>query len=462
MIKGDIDLIVKFIQYCEGVVECHFDKYYVVTKKKSNTQEVYSPREFYDFYLFVKNVDLHLKKAIENRRYSVIWVYTLMHFIDAWRSSDILTKLPYIPIEIIGCTSFESIENLSREKSQLLINRIFTKIEKMIVSKTGVLGQFLVHGDMVIPTATALVIAEIHRREKQDELLLRLYETSTNTKVDREMHIIPFFGEREDLYHFQSRKMNRSLLTYFYYSVVEGSKNADIAYALSQRLRAHKDLDSTATYIASTNKDGSVDRVSLNLVNRGHFGWLYNFIVEKFFNSTDKHLLEERTKYIQAFRQEYTPMQLETLACFLNERLKERESLALRIAKLSKDELKKLLARIFKGEMPAKMKHAQCLIYPNCVYQTATSCLQCEHVIPKTYLLISIDEEIKRLIKSIKDSKYIATVIRDYRFLLKVLDLVSQATGELGKDYVKTFINLSEIKKSLLSITYKINQIGEI
>ncbi|HDR3895392.1 helix-turn-helix domain-containing protein [Bacillus sp. FSL W7-1334] len=462
LIKGDIDLIVKFIQYCEGVVECHFDKYYVVTKKKSNTQEVYSPREFYDFYLFVKNVDLHLKKAIENRRYSVIWVYTLMHFIDAWRSSDILTKLPYTPIEIIGCTSFESIENLSREKSQLLINCIFTKIEKMTVSKTGALGQFLVHGDMVIPTATALAIAEIHRREKQDELLLRLYETSTNTKVDREMHIIPFFGEREDLYHFQSRKMNRSLLTYFYYSVVEGSKNSDIAYELSQRLRAHEDLDSTATYIAATNKDGSVDRVSLNLVNRGHFGWLYNFIVEKFFNSTDKHSLEERTKYIQAFRQEYTPMQLETLACFLNERLKEQESLALRIAKLSKDELKKLLARVFKGEMPAKMKHAQCLIYPNCVYQTATSCLQCEYVIPKAYLLISIDEEIKRLIKSIKDSKYTATVIRDYRFLIKVLDLVSQATGELGKDYVKTFINLSEIKRSLLSITYKINQIGEI
>ncbi|OUC02587.1 hypothetical protein BK784_08815 [Bacillus thuringiensis serovar medellin] len=461
LIKGDIDLIVKFIQYCEGVIDCTFSNDYVVTKKRIVTQEVYKPEEFYEFYLFVKNVDIHLKKAIENRKYGVMWVFVLMHFIDAWRSTDILTKIPYIPIEIVECTSFEDVEQFSFERAQLLVNSVFTNIEKMTVSKTGALGQFLVHGDMVMPTAIALAIVEIHRRRENDDLLLRLYKTSNNTKIDREMHIVPFFGDREDLYHFQSRKMNRSLLTYFYYSVVEGKKNADIAYELAQRLRAHQDLDSTATYIVATNKDGSVERVSLNIVNRGHFGWLYNLIVEKFFDSDHEQSLEERTKYIQTLRKEYTPMQLERLSHFLNERLKERESIAMRVAKMPKEELKQILGKISRGEMPAKMQHAQCLTYPNCAYQAAVSCLHCEHIIPKTYLLISIDEEIKRIIKSIQDARYSASIIRDYNFLLKLLELLSQAVMEFGKDYVKTFIDLNKVQVSLLHITSKIKQIGE-
>jgi hypothetical protein len=244
--------------------------------------------------------------------------------------------------------------------------------------------------------------------------------------------------------------------------VVEGKKHADIAYELSQRLRGHTDLDSTATYIKSTNKDGSIDRVSLNLVNRGHFGWLYHFIVEHYFDSAENHTMEQRTKYMMALREEYTPVELESLSHFLMKRQQERESLALQIAKMPKQELTHLLYRISRGEMPAKIKHGQCFTYPECNKPTAVSCLSCEHLIPKTYLLISMDQEIKRRIQSIQTATYPALVVRDYQLLVMLLDLLSQATKEFGKEYVETYISIKDLKMELSNMQPKLLLMEEL
>jgi hypothetical protein len=94
--------------------------------------------------------------------------------------------------------------------------------------------------------------------------------------------------------------------------------------------------------------------------------------------------MEQRTKYMMALREEYIQLQLESLSHFLIKRQQERESLALQIAKLPKKELAQLLYRITRGEMPAKIKHGQCFVFPECNKSTAVSCLQCENLIPKT------------------------------------------------------------------------------
>ncbi|WP_156158094.1 hypothetical protein [Gordoniibacillus kamchatkensis] len=332
----------------------------------------------------------------------------------------------------------------------------------MKISKTGALGHFLVHGDMVAPTAIALTIAELHKREAKDDWLLRLYDRSHNIKVDKSVHLEPFFGVREDLMSFQSRKMNRSLLTYFYYSVVEGKRHADIAYELSQRMRGHKDLDSTSTYIVSTNKDGSIDRVSLNLANRGHFGWLYNLIVQHYFDSASKQSLEERTAYIMAFREEFTPQQLELVSRFLKESEKARESLALRVAKMTTEEITQFLNKISKGELPSKMKNAQCFVYPECSYPTANSCLHCENIIPRSYLLISINQELNRLIDSICATTLEAIAFRDYKILTMVLDLLKQAEKQFGRNFIQSFINLEELKNGLLAVHAIVSKVGAL
>lgn len=83
---------------------------------------------------------------------------------------------------------------------------------------------------------------------------------------------------------------------------------------------------------------------------------------------------------------------------------------------------------------------------------TATTCLHCDYAIPKIYLLISIRHEIDQLIKSIQKTEFSAVRVRDYKLLFQILDLLSQAVKQFDNSYVQTFINLSDVKRKMITI----------
>ncbi|MBJ8206582.1 hypothetical protein JDS91_36425, partial [Bacillus cereus] len=69
-------------------------------------------------------------------------------------------------------------------------------------------------------------------------------------------------------------------MTYLFYSILEeDGEDADLALEITKNTRSHKNSDTTAIYIQAKNKDGSINSVSVNLLNRGMFGWLYNYIL---------------------------------------------------------------------------------------------------------------------------------------------------------------------------------------
>lgn len=159
--------------------------------------------------------------------------------------------------------------------------------------------------------------------------------------------------------------------------------------------------------------------------------------------------MEERTKLIQVYRENYTPLQLENMSNFLLKERNEITSLPLRLALMPKEEIRIKLKKIFLGKMPAKMTNAQCFTFPECHSKTSTSCLNCEYIIPKVYLLFSIDAELKKLIESIKSTKYETIRERDTFLLFRVLSILNQAAVDLGKEYVEAFINLNELQETL-------------
>jgi hypothetical protein len=250
-----------FLEFCTGKGLCSFSKSYAITPLPVEDREMYSPEQFLAYYNYVRDVDIHIEQAIQSRDYAVTWLYVLMHVIDAWRPSDIV-KMPNIALEACNLQTFDQLRKtkITQEQAQAVINHLYKRVERMYISKTGALGHFLVNQDMIVPTATVLVITEIHRRIENDKQLVRLGRRRF-THFEKENHFRLFFDKRPDLVDFQSRKMNRTLLTYFFYSVVDGKGNADIAYELSQRMRGHTDKNSTATYIQAVNKDGSIERV---------------------------------------------------------------------------------------------------------------------------------------------------------------------------------------------------------
>jgi predicted DNA-binding transcriptional regulator AlpA len=461
IMSSDKSNLVLFLDYCQGTVTCKFDKKFKETRILADKdKDIYSAQEFMALYHYVRDIGNHFEKALNNRKYAVTWVFILMHLIDAWRPSDVM-RLPNIPIEILGISSFDEIKTneISVEKARNLVNQVASRIERMYISKTGAMAHFLVNQDMLLTTATALTIAELHRRNIQDEQLLRFYDDfkdSSKRRPHRDTHLKPFFMARPDLLKFQSIKMNRTLLTYFFYGVTSGRTDSSISYDLSQLMRSHEGLDTTETYIQATNKDGSLDRVSLNLFNRGHFGWLYNFLVNTFVNVEKRNSMEQQTTMIQEFRKKYSPGQAEGFSYFLKSQYEEKVSLALRIASMPKEKLQTTVDRIFRGEMPAKIQNAQCFIFPDCRFPTATSCTQCPNIIPKTYLLISIGEEINQRIMSIEMTSSAGIRLRDSTILYKMLDLLSQAKIEFGSTFINQFINLTALEFNLNKIQYKI------
>lgn len=454
----DKQIFIYFLEFCSGKGVCTFSKRYAVTSIKTDEQEIYSPKQFLDYYTYIKDINLHIQRAIQSRDYAITWLFVLMHVIDAWRPSDII-KLPNVALEVTNIQTFDQIleTELQIEQAQAIINHLYSSVERMYISKTGALGHFLVNQDMVVPTATVLIIAELHRRNEKDHRLFKIGKRKFVT-FDKKTHFQPFFDKQPQLIDFQSLKMNRTLLTYFFYSIVGGNGNSDIAYEFSQQLRGHTNRNSTATYIQSVNNDGPLNQVSLNLFNRGHFGWLYHHIIHLSIPNVSQLDLKVKTAFIEQLKSEYSPYQLEQISHFLIRQQNSKESLALKLSSFSNQDLKTLLLKIYKDEMPAKLQHVQCLTYPSCSYPTSTTCLHCEYAIPKIYVLISIQHEINRLVESIQKTEFPAIRVRDSKLLFQILDLLSQAVQQFGKPYVQTFINLTNVKQKMITIKNLISE----
>ena len=66
--------------------------------------------------------------------------------------------------------------------------------------------------------------------------------------------------------------------------------------------------------------------------------------------------VEQSTALIEQFRKELSPYQLEQLGQFLVRQQQSKHSLALQLSNLTETELMTLLHKIYKGEMPAKLR----------------------------------------------------------------------------------------------------------
>ncbi|MDE8674454.1 helix-turn-helix domain-containing protein [Priestia aryabhattai] len=446
---------IQFINYCQTKESCTFKREYKISYKEQPKidKEIYDKVTFLSYYNYIKDVSLHFEKSINNSTYARTWLFVIMHMINAWRKSTITSELPNLPIETIDDLNIYTFEDLgkrrlSMKEAQKIINVYYEVCGYVYISKSSSLSQFLCNQDMVLPTATALLICEIHRRKRKELTLLEKPSGFGNTNQRFKI----FFDQTPYLNEFNSLKMNRSFLTHFFHTVTESDVNPEISYEMAKTLRSHTNVNSTSTYIQSTNKDGSIEKVTINLFNRGHFGWLYNFIIDLTFGRGKLNKLEERTLLIQAYKSDFTPTELEDLSYFLLKQQSDRKTLMDLLYNIPKEELKTKIINILKGNMPSKTKHAQCISYPTCNYPTLNNCLSCQNAVPKVHVLISVVEEIKKVIRSIRETSYPAIKYRDTRALIKLLEIINQATDELGKDYISSFVDFYELQKIILEI----------
>lgn len=370
---------------------------------------------------------------------------------------------PHIDLDSIRVHSFEWFENntLTITQSQKIINQLYIFFKSIKTSKTNVFVTFLVEPDLVEPLATALVISELHRQKKKNKYLLQTFIVGTKIKSvvtsGSELHH-EFFNFKPTLKSFKSLKFINSTMTYLFYSITEeDDKDSDLSLELTQRVRSHNNPETTAIYVQATNNDGSLNKVSLNLFRRGHFGWLYNYLI---LLATEKHnvphTMAERTSLITSLRSEIGPLETERWSRFLLQIREKRSSVISRLVKLSKESLTETLVKVFKGEMPSKIENAQCLSSPTCEYPRLNSCYSCPNIIPKNYLFIELSSEFYRLINSIETTSHEAIRKKDSYFLMHLLLLLDEGISFLGVDYINSFIQIDDVRKKLGNLAEKI------
>ncbi|HWO78638.1 MAG TPA: helix-turn-helix domain-containing protein [Bacillus sp. (in: firmicutes)] len=450
-----------FLSYAFQELNMERKRDFVFTQKQrklNDDKEIYSPEIYLAYVQYVKRTELHKKEALKNPYYANMWLFTIMHLIDAWRASDIVTELPPIEIETIGITHLDWFldKQLTTTQAQTIINQVYVKTRHITASKNNALLTFIVPLNMLIPTATAMVLCELHRRKSEDQFLLQtLVTTNLSARNPNKKHL-SFFKFNSELSQFKSLVMNRSTMTYLFYSITEDAEDTDLALYYTQQIRSHSSEDSTAVYVQATNQDGSINRVSITLFNRGHFGWLFNHLIQLVMNENQGYQkLEERTQSIVALKNEFSPSQLENWAAFLNRVQGKREPIIRWLSGQNKNEIKRLIQRILRSENPSRTDHGQCLSFPSCVKPNLRSCYYCEHFIPQTYLLIHVKHEFYRLIESIKNSNHEAIVIRDSEFLNYILLLINEAIAVYGTSYVQSFIDLDHVRKLMINVKDK-------
>ena len=432
------------------------------------SSERYPPEIYQLFEKHVKDIEQHVEFAVENRNYANMWVLTTMLLTNAWRPSDIIFEMPHIAIEFIGDLTFNWFQEnrLTLQQCQLIVNQLYLKLNNSKASKSKANLHFLVAPDMVEPLAYACVISELHCRSldnkssESQSLLLGTFLTrvtaSPITSGNDNHHI--FLKRESKLLPFSSRKLYNSTMTYIFLDISEDEKESELALEITGWTRSHKDLNVTAGYIKLTNSDASLDRVSINLFRRGHFGWLYNYMVQLVLRDRDvRQTLEERTLTIAELRTEYSPIELEGWANTLLNYKNEAETIVKRLYKMSQEELKLIIEKIYRGQMPSRDGCGQCLTFPNCNLKHRKTCIGCIEFIPQLQqVLIEAKEEFNRLINSLKNSNTEAIQIRDTLFLFNILTLFNEAANTFSNDLIDGFLSVEERKRALYSIADKL------
>ncbi|UKS29979.1 helix-turn-helix domain-containing protein [Paenibacillus sp. HWE-109] len=436
---------ISFLSFLQERIPTQFQEKYLVTTRQTGTRskEIYSLEEFIEINHYLKNVEFHILEAINDRCYAAAWLYCSLHMCNAWRSSDFL-RLPSVDISLIDIHAFQWFfdgNRLSIEQSQRIINQYAHA--RLNVSKTGVLNRFLINLDMLVPIATMVVVCELHRRKENAQFLLTRGNTIYSlirTKVDV---FLP------DPLRFGSMKMNRSFMTYLFHEATENTESLGVALDMIKQTRRHRKKESSTVYIQSTNKDGSLGNVTVNLCNRGHFGYLYNMLIERAHALTElenKDTVTKRSLKIQEYRTLFTtPLELENFGEFLKNQVEEKESLAIRVSLLPREAALTLVNNIYMDKMPGHTEHTQCFVYPKCIHPTATSCIGCPNVIPKNYLLISIDIELRKRISILSMAKNSGVASRERAWIYKILSLLQETTNTYGIEYTRAFVDYENL-----------------
>ncbi len=440
-----VKLFINFLNwvYAYRNGQCAYTPSFKLKEKELKLDEIdgiYSLDQFTQYIQFTKDIKINVPRAIKSYKNCLSWLFILLHITNAWRKEDYY-KIPNIQIEEIGVTSLAWFANnsLTTAQSIKIILQIRRHRNQLVAGKNNAFLHFFCNEDMLVPMASALVIAELHRRARRNETIFTNHPTYDNLSDFTAFGKLPVFG---------SRKMNKTLMTY----ITKESDFIGIGLILAQIMRSHTNPNSAQVYVRAMHKDGPANTATIMLFNRGHFGWLYDSLLNIIAGCNPVLLgiesKNDRTQAIQAISATHTPLQIELITEFIQQQNIRRKSLITELMTISREELKMKLIAIYNGHMPAKTLDAQCLIYPDCPNPVVSSCIYCKYVIPRQFLLANASDETIKTLQRFTRINIFQTMerMKNTILFLKCMDIINQGLDYFPEDYVASMVDYDGIR----------------
>ena len=254
---------------------------------------------------------------------------------------------------------------------------------------------------------------------------------------------------------FSSIKANRTLLS-FVDNLAEEVKVSEYV-KISTYMRSHKTnyynmSDTTSVYLHSMYSDTELNEVTIQLYDRGMFGWLYDSLLKA--AEDEKVTKEEQTDLIVQMKQGISADKLEQLSELLYQQSITKERVINEIMKLSHDEIKNIIKKLADGSLTSKQDGVLCIRENNCKYPVRTDCMNCEYSIPTIYTLLAVCTELNNIFqKKIPSCQY--DRIRTMDKMLKLYSVIKEAENTFGEEYVNSYIDSLELKQNICN-TYKL------
>ncbi|RTR36088.1 hypothetical protein EKG37_00585 [Robertmurraya yapensis] len=390
------------------------------SKKKISNQdeETYDLEEYISLYNYVKDYRLHKKLALDNikylkstkdlknikeyKKYDSMWLYVLLHINNGWRKGTVV-EFPRYPSHLFdkfNLNSFEDLEKLSltNEEAEQVIR--FYQIRWFEHNKNKEKATFYCSSELKLSMAYAILICEFRCRHfhiHEESHLIHFF--NRKNEVTQPIHS-SFFGGYKEGFKFESRKMNRTVLS-ITSSVIESTLNGD-PMLIAQHLRGHTNLETTNIYIKLPQEH--LDFITEQLFDTGYFGFIYHKVNNLLLGDNLTNRLEKTQKSIELRKLLGDVVKLEDMASYLNSLSNRDVTVGTFLEELPKEELKNRLNLINLGLSPAREETYQCF-FSTCIAPKA-DCNKCPFSIPHFYSLSTITKRLKRTLTIYKSIAY--------------------------------------------------------
>lgn len=427
-----------------------------LTSKRSVDQDMdmYDYSTFKEVYSYVNNLS-HREAAINDgllrispttskfcNEYAYSWLYILLHLSNAWRHRDIC-NLRMIDISFLNIKSLKEFRNrnLANDEVDKIVNLLLSK--EYTVSKTKAINNFFISDNIKVAVANAYVICHLinqHCYPTLDNIIN--FNNKKNNFLDT--HNNNFFKGFPKEFKFKNRKMNRTLLTIMY-TLLKKEKHSGAALKIAQRLRSHKSEESTNMYIKIPDED--INELSINLFNRGIFGYIPKILSEIVYGSTSDLTKETNNilKIKSVFKDIYN---IEATAGFLNSVTKQKESIIELFISRGSEEAFEVLNKLQKNFLPGKDEDFQCIVSEKGCLNTGLDCKNCVYSVPNFYATANIVSSVTNTLGQFKNdfnnTNFEVEKIKQVNLLFMELDILNDAVDKFGEDVVLGFFEGSK------------------